>query len=326
MYGFQSAAREGIFLYQLHSGGDGNLLQCRALLEGVALYGLDGRGQFYAAQVRAACKPRAAHVAETCRLEALEVGERAQVGVVREAPVEEVGRRQQRGIVPVAPFLGVVVVPRAGYVVLVFQVFQLAQHHVVGGLEQAGHEAVLQFHPRGVGLKPFPLLLGHAEAHVGRAVEHALAQPYHAGLHGLGLVDAVGTQINHIHILQVGAVGEARVLQCHLQVGVRIARPQPSGHIPETDGLHVLVASESFTGGIVQLVVVVRADVVEESHRALVLRDVVVVGSHGHQVLYLVAQVLRNLLRAAVVGVCILHAELGVLHFRLGRGRGKAAF
>ena len=109
---------------------------------------------------------------------------------------------------------------------------------------------------------------------------------HHPWCKRLGNIGAVGAQIEHVDILQVGAVGEARVLQRHLQVSVRVARPQPACHIPEADALHVLVATEGTALSVVEFIVVERADVVEQAHRSVVLGDVFVVGTNGIEVLY----------------------------------------
>ena len=141
-------------------------------------------------------------------------------------------------------------------------------------------------------------------------VEHALAQLQHRWSERFSDVRAIGAQVEHIDILQVRTFGEARVLQRHLQVGVSIARPQPARYVPERDALHVLVLAEGILAGIVELVVVVRTDVVEEAQGTVVVLDIVVVGTNGMQVLNGMTTLFLHVLVAVLVRECVFHAKL----------------
>jgi len=127
----------------------------------------------------------------------------------------------------------------------------------------------------------------------------------------LGLVDTVGAEIEQVERLQVRAVGEAGILQGYIEVVVDVAAPQPTFDVPAGDVLQVLVAAEGFLAHVVELKVIVDADVVEQTQLALMVVNPAVVGSPSHQVLHLVTVFHRHLLGAiALIGIGIFHAEI----------------
>ena len=82
----------------------------------------------------------------------------------------------------------------------------------------------------------------------------------------------------------------------------------------------MVVAGKRFLLHQVEFVVVVRADVVEEAHAALMLVEELIVGRDGRQMLYLVSVHLRHALRGVVVVVVVVvDTVFGVLRILLSR-------
>ena len=180
---------------------------------------------------------------------------------------------------------------------------------LVARLYDAGAETVLVLHPCRVGLEPGLLLRQHLDDAVGRAVEHTLTRSDLRGLQRLYVVGAVGHAVEHVDVLQVLTVDEARVTQQHIERGVAVAAVE----VPEGYGLQVVVAGECLLLHEVELVVVVRADVVEQAHAALVSVKELVVGRDGRQVVDGVSADPRLFPRGVVlVADGIVHAVLRV--------------
>ena len=133
-------------------------------------------------------------------------------------------------------------------------------------------------------------------------------------VHRQELVDAVGLHIDQIDVGQVLTVGEAGVLQRDVQRAVGVAEEQETVQVGERYGAQVLVAVKCHRYYVVQLVVVVVAEVVDQLHSALMVLYEFIVRTGHDGVLYLVALYLFHFLDGVhLVGVGILGAIQGVL-------------
>ena len=133
------------------------------------------------------------------------------------------------------------------------------------------------------------------------------------------MVGAVGDHIEQGHVGQVAAVLEGTVADVHLQAGVAVAEGSEAIEVGERDRAQVLVALEGLGHHLVELVVVVGADVVAQLHGSLMVLDEVVVGAGDDGVLNEVSAHLVLLLDGVLlVGVGILSTIFLVLHSRLG--------
>ena len=290
-----------------------HLPQAGAAVERPRTNGLDGGRQDDVAQLRAALEPRGAHVVEADALEPLEVGEGVNLVLLsRELAVEprEAGTADAGEVAVVVPqrLVGV----RVRWVV-VGHLLQRLLHTRVGEADDARHEAVLVGRPCGVGLEPRHLLRHHLEAGR-RAVEHPLADGHHLRSNRGDFVRAVGHQVEQVEVGKVRAVNKRRVAEVHLQPGVAVADGTEAVEVGERHAPQVLVALEGLRHHGVQLVVVVRADVVAELHGTLVPGDELVVGAGDDGVLDEVASLLVLLLDGVLlVGVGVVRAILAVL-------------
>ena len=319
--GVQFSGEEGLRLYLCHRGGNLYLCQVVAVGKGIVSYALDGGGQHDVAQAAATVEPAAAHVVEAHALKLLKVGKRADVVVAGKLVVEpreaHAGdARQVDEVVPIA------VVGAGGGGVVVAHVLQHTVHGLVGLAHDAGHEAVAIDVPCRVGLEPGHLLGQHLYLG-GGAVKDALAGLHLLRRQGHELVRTVGLHIDEVDVHEVRAVGEAGVLQRDVEATVAVADAASPIEVGERHGAQHRVAVEGLALHVVQLVVVVGADVVAQFHGALVqlCEAVVVRGVHASDdgVLNQVAAHLVLLLDGVLlVCVGVACAVLAVLHLGLG--------
>ena len=98
--------------------------------------------------------------------------------------------------------------------------FEGFHQYLVLCLDKAGEEVLLILRPCRIGLK---LVHGgghHLHLEVGVTGKHAITQHHATGTHGLYAIGAVGAEVEHVDMLQVGAIGEGRVLQHQFEVGI----------------------------------------------------------------------------------------------------------
>ena len=201
----------------------------------------------------------------------LEVGKREDViFLVSKLTVEprESGSGDAGKVDVVGPELRIVA---RGCHVLVGHLLQGLLDTCVAHLHYRGQETVTVFVPRGVGLEPCHLLRHHLDAGRG-AVEHALAQLQLRGLDGVDVVVAVGDEVEHVDVGQILGVGEAGVLESHLEAGIAVAIGTRTLQVGEIDHTQLLIALEGILTDGIELEVVVHTDVVAQFQCALVLR------------------------------------------------------
>ena len=139
---------------------------------------------------------------------------------------------------------------------------------------------------------------------------------------GIYTVLSVGDEIDHVHIGEVPAVSEARVFERQVQSGIAGAERSCAVEVGEVYFPQVFIFLECIFLHGVELIVVVRTDVVAKLQGALVFIKAIAVRTFGgprhDQMLNLVALHLMHLLhRTILIGVGILGSilvEVGLGH------------
>ena len=104
---------------------------------------------------------------------------------------------------------------------------------------------VFPLHPFLIAQEVVLLVVVHADLHVRRTGEDASAELDLVRTPVLGFVGAVGAQVDHVYVLEVGTVGQAGVVEHQVEVVVGVARPEHAVEIPEGDAAQLAVATES---------------------------------------------------------------------------------
>ena len=79
----------------------------------------------------------------------------------------------------------------------------------VSGQDKAWKESVFIFRPGSIGLKAFYCRSYHLYLKLVTACKYALFQHHTFGVHRLYAIGAVGAEVEHVDVLQVGAVGKS---------------------------------------------------------------------------------------------------------------------
>ena len=94
------------------------------------------------------------------------------------------------------------------------------------------------------------------------------------------MVGAVGDHIEHIDILHILAFSEARILKQDAEIGIGVTAVQ----IPERQSLDIIRTIKRLLQNIVQLIVVVCAYIIEQSHLTLIFGNLLRIESNDIQV------------------------------------------
>ena len=124
----------------------------------------------------------------------------------------------------------------------------------------------------------------HTYLQVRRACKHTATQFYLVWSPVFGLIASIGTQIEHVYVLQIRTFGHTRVVQHQVEVGVGIARPQQSVEVPEGYAAQIAVTSESVEVHVCQAIVVKRTNVVVQA-QLTVFAQVRILNTHSREIL-----------------------------------------